>query len=127
MIFFFFSCTMQLVGSWFPDQELNPCCLQWKPRVLSTELPGKSPGMVFEKGNDGSLFIFKSLTMSVDRMCTQRGSNRETEYLEYLGDSCDSLFKIYVFNVAPNSEKGQAKLNSMMGRTIGFPIILPSI
>ena len=43
--------------------------------VLTTGLPGKSPGMVFEKGNDGSLFIFKSLTMSVDRTCTQRGNN----------------------------------------------------
>ena len=26
----------------FPDQGSNPCLLQWKPRILTTGLPGKS-------------------------------------------------------------------------------------
>ena len=76
------------------------------------------------------LFIFRSRTVGVERMWTQREHDRETEYLEYLEDFYDSLFKIYVFNEAPSSEKGQANLkipkNPMMGRTIGFLIILLS-
>ena len=38
----FFSCTIQLVGSWFPDQESNLCRLQWTGRVLTTGPLGKS-------------------------------------------------------------------------------------
>ena len=33
---------MQHVGSEFPDQGSNLCSLQWKCRVLTTGLPGKS-------------------------------------------------------------------------------------
>ena len=38
---FFFPPTLQGRQS-FPDQGSNPCLLQWKPRVLTTGLPGKS-------------------------------------------------------------------------------------
>ena len=33
---------LQLVGSFFPDQGLNPCPQQWKHRVLTTRPSGKS-------------------------------------------------------------------------------------
>ena len=38
---FFFSPHCKDMQS-FPDQGSNPCLLQWKPRVLTTGLPGKS-------------------------------------------------------------------------------------
>ena len=38
-IFFSFSCTTQLVGSWFPTQGLNPCPQQYKCGVIITGLP----------------------------------------------------------------------------------------
>ena len=38
----FFVHTMQLAGSQFPDQGLNPSPQQWKCRVLTTGLPGNS-------------------------------------------------------------------------------------
>ena len=34
------------VGSYFPDQGLNPHPLHWKRRVLTTGPPGKSPVLV---------------------------------------------------------------------------------
>ena len=37
----YFGLTACHVGSWFPDQGLNPCPLQWKLRVLTTVPPGK--------------------------------------------------------------------------------------
>ena len=40
-LFFFFSPHCKDMQS-FPDQGSNPCLLQWKPRVLTTGLPGKS-------------------------------------------------------------------------------------
>ena len=33
---FFFGCATWHEGSWFPDQGLNPCSLQWKQGVLTT-------------------------------------------------------------------------------------------
>ena len=39
VFFFFFCCTTQLVGSWFPNQGLNPCPQQWKCGVITTGLP----------------------------------------------------------------------------------------
>ena len=47
--------TEQLVGSYFPDQGLNPCSLKWKHGVLTTGLPGNS-SLVFFKCEWGSLF-----------------------------------------------------------------------
>ena len=43
-IFFFFliGYAMWHVASWFPDLGLNPCLLQWKHGVLTTEPSGKS-------------------------------------------------------------------------------------
>ena len=39
--FIIFDCTMQHMGSLFPNQELNSTRpLQWKPRILSTGQPG---------------------------------------------------------------------------------------
>ena len=35
---------MWLVGSYFLDQRLNLCPLQWKSRVLTYGLPGKTLG-----------------------------------------------------------------------------------
>ena len=42
-VIFFFGCTMQHVGSWFPDQGLNQPLPppQWKCGVLTTGFPGK--------------------------------------------------------------------------------------
>ena len=31
------------VGAWLPNHGSNPCPLQWKPGILTTGLPGKSP------------------------------------------------------------------------------------
>ena len=42
--FWFFGCITWHVGSWFLDQELNPCPLQCELKVLTTGPPGKSPG-----------------------------------------------------------------------------------
>ena len=45
MIFYHFTFSgraLQSVGSWFPSQGLNPCCLNWKCRALTTGQPGKS-------------------------------------------------------------------------------------
>ena len=43
-VFFFIAlATLQHVGSQLPNQGLNPCPLDWKLRVLTTGLPGKSP------------------------------------------------------------------------------------
>ena len=39
---FFFGCTVWHVGSYFPDQGLNPRPLHWKHGVLTTGPPGKS-------------------------------------------------------------------------------------
>ena len=39
------------VGSWFPDQGLNPCPLPWRHGVPTTGPPGKALSLVF-------LFIF---------------------------------------------------------------------
>ena len=40
--FIIFDCTMQHMGSLFPNQELNSTRpLQWKPRILSIGQPGK--------------------------------------------------------------------------------------
>ena len=41
-ISYFFGCVVQQAESQFPDQGLNSCPLQWKYRVLTTGLPGKS-------------------------------------------------------------------------------------
>ena len=40
------------MGSYFPNQELNPCPLQRKPRVLTIGLPGKFPQLLL-------LFVFQ--------------------------------------------------------------------
>ena len=40
--FFFFGRTVQHMGSYFPNQGLNPHTLQWKHRVLPTGQPGNS-------------------------------------------------------------------------------------
>ena len=51
MLFFlnqFFLFLSHHVGSYFPDQGLNLYPLQWKHRILTTGLPGKSLYMVFE-------------------------------------------------------------------------------
>ena len=42
IFFFFFGHAMQLAGSQFPSQDLNLGPRQWKHRVLTTGLPGKS-------------------------------------------------------------------------------------
>ena len=39
---FVFCCTTWYVESWFPDQELNPCSLQWKCRALTIGPRGNS-------------------------------------------------------------------------------------
>ena len=39
---FSFGHTVELVGSSFPDQGLNPCPLHWKRGVLTSGMPGKS-------------------------------------------------------------------------------------
>ena len=41
ILFLFFGCATQYMGSYFPDQESNPCPLHWKHRVL-TRPSGKS-------------------------------------------------------------------------------------
>ena len=51
-----FGCSTQLLRSFFPDQGLNLCPLQWKHRVLITGL-GKSPSPC---GNSGCAFIGSS-------------------------------------------------------------------
>ena len=43
LLFYLFGPPAQLVESKFPNQGLNPCPLQWKPGVLTTGPPGKSP------------------------------------------------------------------------------------
>ena len=47
----FFCHTMQLSGSQFPDQGLNPSPQEWKCWVLTTGLPGNSSGckVILEK------------------------------------------------------------------------------
>ena len=40
----FFGCTRMHAESYFPDQGSSLFLLQWKHRVLTTGLPGKSPG-----------------------------------------------------------------------------------
>ena len=40
--YYFFGHAAQLVGSWFPDQGLNPHTRQWKCGVLTTGPPGNS-------------------------------------------------------------------------------------
>ena len=45
---YFFGCTMWLVGSYFPDQGLNPDAQQWKHWVLTTGLPENSPYGILE-------------------------------------------------------------------------------
>ena len=42
ILFIYLGCTTRHVGSQFPDQGSDLCPLQWKLRVLTTELPGKS-------------------------------------------------------------------------------------
>ena len=46
-LLFFFGCAMWYVGSYFPDQGLNPCPLHLKGRVLTTGPPGKSLTLSF--------------------------------------------------------------------------------
>lgn len=44
--------SMQLVGSWFPDQRSNLCPQQWKRVTLTPGLPGNSPkllGLIFDE------------------------------------------------------------------------------
>ena len=41
-IYIYFGHGGRLAGSWFPDQGLKPCLLQWKQRVLITRLLGNS-------------------------------------------------------------------------------------
>ena len=36
------------MGSQFPNQRLNPCPLQWKRGVLTSEVPGKSQYTLIE-------------------------------------------------------------------------------
>ena len=42
LMLFYFDCALECVGSSFPNQALNPCPLQWKLRILTIGLPGKS-------------------------------------------------------------------------------------
>ena len=44
-VFFFYFLMME---SWFLDQVLNPCPLQWKCSFLTTGLPGKSQKVIFK-------------------------------------------------------------------------------
>ena len=44
---FSFGYTVRHTGSYFPDQGSNLWPLQWKWRVLTTELPGNSTGFHF--------------------------------------------------------------------------------
>ena len=58
---FFFGHTRQHGGSLFPNQELNPCSLQWKPRTppsLKTipEEPAKSQVPPHKNLSSSSLF-----------------------------------------------------------------------
>ena len=41
-VLFFSAALPSIWGLKFPDQGLNPCPLQWKHDVLTTEPPGKS-------------------------------------------------------------------------------------
>ena len=63
VIYLFTGCTMQHVGSQFPDQGLNPCPLHWKPRVLTTGPPEKSPILVFEFLH--VIYNFQAFSLSV--------------------------------------------------------------
>ena len=47
LFLFLFGCTAWHAGSWFPDQGLNPCPLQWKWGVLITGPPGKSLNILY--------------------------------------------------------------------------------
>lgn len=47
--FFLFCCTTQLVESWFPDKELNPCLWQWKHGIVLLGLLGKSSKSFLKK------------------------------------------------------------------------------
>ena len=42
LVYIFYFLTTLPVGSYFPNQELNPHCLKWKCRVLTAGPPGKS-------------------------------------------------------------------------------------
>lgn len=46
IFFFFFGCAVWYVGSYFHDQGLDPCLLQWKQGASITGLLGKSPDVV---------------------------------------------------------------------------------
>ena len=65
--FFFFACTIHLVGSYFPDQGWNLCPLQWKHGVLISRPPRNSQFFIFHvRGfagafSDPGLMIYISL------------------------------------------------------------------
>ena len=49
LFIFGFGYTVQLAGSWFPDQGLNPGPWQWKSQILATGPPGNSLNFVLTK------------------------------------------------------------------------------
>ena len=50
LLFSFFGCAKQHVGSWFPDQGLNLCPPHWKNGVPTTGKASKVPGTGFLSG-----------------------------------------------------------------------------
>ena len=61
--FFFFCCTMQHMGSLFPDQGSNPRPLQWKHIVLTTGPPGEVPQSIPLMANLGFQLRAKTLKL----------------------------------------------------------------
>ena len=45
VLYCIFGCTMRHAGSWFPNQELNLCLLQWEHGLSATGPPRKSSNM----------------------------------------------------------------------------------
>ena len=50
LFIYYFGQVAQLLGSWFPNQGLNPCPQQWKCKFLTTGLPGNSQKGLFIRG-----------------------------------------------------------------------------
>ena len=81
MAFFFSGRASRHVRSYFPNQGSSPCLLQWKCRVLTTELPGKSWAVTLKHKLDHVTSLLKTcqhfpthLKYNPDSLARSKGS-----------------------------------------------------
>ena len=117
-----FGCIAYLAVTYFPDQELNPCHLQWKHQVLTTGQPGNPKGFwllhmacLYPPAHPQQLEIFTKRLLSPQR---RSHSALEVHQLSPMGlwANPTNSSRIWIFQTTrPVSNSYHSYLSSLKG------------